>query len=76
MCSITKCISHINDEHGDNVDNLDIIMPMYNLIEYSDNYSDTLGHLWQFKRDELPVINAGILIMFRHLIQHLLNKFF
>ena len=51
-------------------------MPMYNLIEYSDNYSDTLGHLWQFKRDELPVINAGILIMFRHLIQHLLNKFF
>ena len=34
-------------------------MPMYNLIEYSDNYSDTSGRLWQFKRDELPVINAG-----------------
>ena len=28
-------------------------MPMYNLIEYSDNYSDTSGSLWQFKRDEL-----------------------
>ena len=28
-------------------------MPMYNLIEYSDNYSDTPGSLWQFKRDEL-----------------------
>ena len=27
-------------------------MPMYNLIEYSDNYSDTSGSLWQFKRDE------------------------
>ena len=31
----TKCITHINDEHVDNADNLDIIMPMYNLIEYS-----------------------------------------
>ena len=28
-------------------------MPMYNLIEYSDNYSDTSGCLWQFKRDEI-----------------------
>ena len=34
-------------------------MPMYNLIEYSDNYSDTSGRLWQFKRDESPVTNAG-----------------
>ena len=28
-------------------------MPMYNLIEYRDNYSDTSGSLWQFKRDEI-----------------------
>ena len=28
-------------------------MPMYNLIEYSDNYCDTSGGLWQFKRDEI-----------------------
>ena len=28
-------------------------MPMYNLIEYSDNYTDTSGSLWQFKRDEI-----------------------
>ena len=28
-------------------------MPMYNLIEYSDNYSDTSGSLWQFKSDEM-----------------------
>ena len=54
----TKCITHINDEHVDNADNLDIIMPMYNLIEYSDNYSDTSGRLWQFKRDKSPVKNA------------------
>ena len=32
---------------------------MYNLIEYSDNYSDTSGSLWQFKRDKSPVTNVG-----------------
>ena len=55
----TKCITHINDEHVDNADNLDIIMPMYNLIEYSDNYSDTSGSLWQFKRDEQNMNNGN-----------------
>ena len=34
-------------------------MPMYNLIEYSDNYSDTSGSLWDFKRDEI-VNNANV----------------
>ena len=33
-------------------------MPMCNLIEYSDNYSDTSGSLQQFKRDESPVTDA------------------
>ena len=33
-------------------------MSMYNLIEYSDNYSDTSGSLWQFTRDEVPAGNA------------------
>ena len=28
-------------------------MPMYNLIEYSDNYSDTSGSLWSFKKDDI-----------------------
>ena len=48
----TKCVTHINNEHVDNADNLDIAMPMYNLIEYSDNYSDTSRSLWHFKSDE------------------------
>ena len=48
----TKCVTHINDEHVDNADNLDIAMPMYNLIEYRDNYADTSGSVWHFKRDE------------------------
>ena len=37
-------------------------MPMYNLIEYSDNYSDTSGSLRQFKRDEVPAGNANLSI--------------
>ena len=59
MCSIRKCITHINDEHVDGAYNLDIIMPMYNLIEYSDNYSDTSVSLWQFTRDESLLTNGG-----------------
>ena len=37
-------------------------MLMYNLIEYSDNYSDTSGSLWQFKSDEQPINNNGAFI--------------
>ena len=51
--------NYINDEHIDNADNLDIIMPMYNLIEYSNNYSDTSGSSWHFKRDEQHMNNGN-----------------
>ena len=54
----TKCITHINDEHVDNADKVYIIIPMYNLIEYSDNYSDTSGRLLKFKRDEKNMNNG------------------
>ena len=37
----TKCNLEINDEPVDTAENLDIVMPMYNLIEYSDNYQDS-----------------------------------
>ena len=37
-------------------------MPMYNSIEYSDNYSDTSGSLWQFKRDKVSVNNDDLTI--------------
>ena len=47
----TRFSTHINDEHIDTAEYLDIIMSIYILIEYSDNYSDTSGNLWQFKRD-------------------------
>ena len=47
----------INDVFVDKANDIYIAMPMYNLIEYSDNYSDTSGSLWQFKRDEVPANN-------------------
>ena len=51
-CStFTRCVTHINDENVETADNLDIVMNLYNLIEYSDNYADTSGCLWQYKRD-------------------------
>ena len=50
----TKCNLEINDEHVDTAENLDITMPMYNLIEYSDNYQDSSVTLYQCKRDEPP----------------------
>ena len=43
-----NCKSEINNTEIDNAKDIDILMPMYNLIEYSDNYSKTSGSLWQF----------------------------
>ena len=54
----TKCNLEINDEHVDTAENLDIVMPIYNLIEYSDNYQDSSATLYQYKRDEPPEANA------------------
>ena len=48
----TKCNLEINDEHVDTAKKIDITMPMYNLIEYSDNYQDSSATLYQYKRDE------------------------
>ena len=44
----------------DKASHIYIAIPMYNLIEHSDNYSDTSGSLWQFKRDEVPANNADL----------------
>ena len=48
----TKCISRINNTDIDNAHDIDIVMPMYNLIEYIDNYSKTSGSLWQYYKDD------------------------
>ena len=52
----TNCISKMNNTQIDNAEYIDIVMPMYNLIEYSDNYSKTSGSLWQYCK-EIPAVN-------------------
>ena len=48
----TNCKSEINNIEIGNVKDIDKVMPMYDLIEFSDNYSKTSGTLWQYYRDE------------------------
>ena len=55
-----KCRTEINETFVDDADFINITMPMYNLIEYGDNYSDTSGSLWNFKRDEIGDVDLTI----------------
>ena len=48
----TKCITRTNNTDTNNAQDIDIVMPMYNLIEYSDNSSTTSGSLWQYYKDD------------------------
>ena len=47
-----NCISKTNRVKIDNVEDLDVVMPMYNLLEYSKNYKKTTGSLWNYYRDQ------------------------
>ena len=47
-----NCISKINVVKIDNVEDLDVVMPMYNLLEYSKNYRKRTGSLWNYYRDQ------------------------
>ena len=55
----TNCISRINNIHIEGAHDIDVVMPMHNLIEYSDNYSKTSGILWQYCRDEPALATNG-----------------
>ena len=48
-----SCMTRINNELTEDADDLDIVMPMYNLLEYSKNYIKTIGSLYNYYRDEL-----------------------
>ena len=63
----TNCISKINKTQIDNAEYIDIVMPMFNLIEYSDNYSKTSGSLWQYCKEIPAVNNAGDIVSFNGL---------
>ena len=54
-----SCISKINNTLIDNAEDLDIVMPMYNLLEYSINYRKTTGSLWNYYRDEPNSVAVG-----------------
>ena len=54
----TNCISKISNTQIDNAEYTDIVMPMYNLVEYSDNYSKTFGSLWQYCK-KIPAVNKN-----------------
>ena len=48
----TNCISSINNIQIENAEYIDFVMPLCNLIKYSDNYSKPSGSLWQYYRDD------------------------
>ena len=55
--SFERCVLQINDEHVEDAENLNVVMPMYNLLESSDNYEESSGS--QFKRDEQNLTANG-----------------
>ena len=57
---LTNCISKISNTQIDNAKDVDIVMLMYNLIEYSDNYSKISGGLWHYYRGESILANGAI----------------
>ena len=61
----TNCISKISITQIDNAEYIDIVMSMYNLTEYSDNYSKTSGSLWQYCKDIPAVDNGRDIVIFK-----------
>ena len=59
-----NCISDINKTQVGNAKGIDIVMTMYNLIEYSDHYSKTSRSLWQYCKDIPAVNNNGEIVDF------------
>ena len=60
----TSCLNKINNTQIDNAEYIDIAMSMYNLLEYSDNYSKTYGSSWQYSKEILTVNNVGNFVDF------------
>ena len=56
----TKCITKIDGAIIDVIEELDLVVPMYNLVEYSPNYTDTTGSLWFYSEDEATDIGIDI----------------
>ena len=60
----TDCVSEINNTQTDNAKDIDVIMPVHNLIEYSYNYLKALESLWQYYRHEPALTDDGTIANF------------
>ena len=56
----TNCITKIVGTTIDDAEHLDLVMPMYNLLEYNSNYFDSTDSLWFYSKDEAKNINVDI----------------
>ena len=74
FATFTDCVSKINNAKIDNVEDLDVVMPVHSLIEYSDSYSKTSGSLWQYFKYEPPLDNTGSITNFPVIVFRL-NRF-
>ena len=59
--TFTDCISEISNTQMHNAKDINVVMPMYNLIEYSNNFSKKSGILWQYYTGEPALTNAGVI---------------
>ena len=59
-----NCITKLNNTQLDDSKDIDVVMPMYNLIEFTCNYSKTSGSLWQYYRDKRALTDIGTLDVF------------
>ena len=56
----TKCITKIDGTTKDDAKDLDLVMPMYHLMQYSSNYSETTGTLWFYSKEEATNFHENI----------------
>ena len=56
----TKCIPKTNGTTIDDGEDLDLVMPMYNFLEYRSNYSETTGSFWFYSKDEATKFDADV----------------
>ena len=55
----TKCMTKIDGTTIDDAEDLDLVMPMYNLVEYSSKYSEAIGRMWFNSKDEATTFNTN-----------------
>ena len=58
--SFTKCITKIDETTIDDAKDLNLVMSVYNLVQYSSNYSETTGSLWLYSKNEPTDFNNNI----------------